>query len=767
MLSRFLYWSEADIIDSPHSDLYVTAQIWADSKPLGVSQRTSYKAFQNQRKWNEWLTFPVKYSSLPLNAVLAITVWDISPSDRKENNKGYNVPFGGTTVPIFEPDGLLNTGRQKCRLYRRTAADGMSTNTTPSIEPPDRRRASSNAVAKDERTTDEDDLDRLEKLLKKHDMGEIPRVEWLDQIFYREFERRRQAALLQSQRRVQQRAAAAMAAAPDGADLDISIYDGDYTLHIELPRFNSPIVFCDHEYPAPPISSARQHGPLGTSNILRPPPQVEFGPGINGAGDGPATAMGRIARVYDPEVGQRTNPAESKHRTLVRSPRTIDMDRDQKPSAKYRDELNRIMEYSPTHELSTTEKDLLWKYRQHLTRDKRALTKFVKSVSWHDPIEARQAVQLLPKWSEIDVDDALELLGPTFDNAAVRAYAVDRLKKADDEDLLLYLLQLVQALKFERLPSEEEGIDPQDSSLAKFLIFRATRSFMLGNYLHWYLMTECDDTNPEQRNEHRKLYARVEFEFMTELLKLPDGPEQRKILLRQGELVTVLSKISKDIRFGKEGRDAKVVNLKKYMADSKNDLMTFDPPLPLPLDPAVSIVGCYPEESAVFKSSLFPLLINFKTSDGKRYPIIFKTGDDLRQDQLVIQIITLMDKLLRKENLDLKLTPYRILATSSNAGAVQFVPSSSLQAAYSKHHGSILAYLRSHNPDPKEPYGVRKEAMETYVKSCAGYCVITYILGVGDRHSDNLLITPDGKLIPPFESFKYSSKNAVTDMQLP
>jgi phosphatidylinositol 3-kinase len=120
----------------------------------------------------------------------------------------------------------------------------------------------------------------------------------------------------------------------------------------------------------------------------------------------------------------------------------------------------------------------------------------------------------------------------------------------------------------------------------------------------------------------------------------------------------------------------------------------------------------------VFKSSLSPLRLNFKTIDTARpnYPIIFKTGDDLRQDQLVIQIVTLMDKLLLKENLDLKLTPYKIIATGVDHGAVQFIESVSLNTAIAK-GGSILGYLKNNNPSPTAEYGVRKEVMETYVRS--------------------------------------------------
>lgn len=748
---------------SLNPDLYVTVQLWADSKPLTVPVQTAYRSFKNARTWNEWLELPFTIATLPFNSQLAITVWDLSPTGGKGAQE-HAIPFGGTTVPLFDKDNTLHKGRQKCRLYRHKAADGYSLSTTPS-NPRPRRRGTRVGNPGYGNTPEEDELARLEKLFKKHEMGEIPRVDWLDSLVFKAVEKKRQEA--ESATRISLKASrqaqttkhniprnridtdsSSSATGGDEATEMEDVEDKRFMLIIDFPRFDFPIVFTDFEYAPPPISSQVHHTP-STSNInLKPPPEVQLGPGINGTGSGVGGEdlnAPPLISVYDPEVGAKDNPAESKHRRLVRSHRTGVLDRDLKPNAKIRDELNTIMSFGPTQELKGEEKDLIWKFRHHLTRDKRALTKFVKSVAWQDQGEARQAVQILPKWTEIDVDDALELLGPTFDNPAVRAYAVDRLRDSDDDELLLYLLQLVQALKFEKISPEINDGSTRDSSLARFLITRGTNNPMLGNYLHWYLMVECDDRSPDQVKEHRKLFTKVEFDFMSELMQTPEGPERRKILLRQGELVTVLSKISKEIRFSREDRPRKVQRLKKFLADPKNELMTFDPPLPLPLDPSISIVSCYPEESMVFKSTLYPLLIHFKTSDGKKYPIIFKTGDDLRQDQLVIQIISLMDRLLRKENLDLKLSPYRILATSANAGAVQFIGSMSLAAASTKYRGSILAYLKANNPDDKADLGVRKETMDTFVKSCAGYCVITYLLGVGDRHLDNLLLAPDGK----------------------
>lgn len=706
-------------------------------------------------RWNEWLTLPINYSALPLSAQIALTVWDLSPAGG-ENANGHAVPFGGTTIRLFDKDNQLQKGRQKCHLHRRRAADGLDDSSTPSIfakkSSSDKAKSPIGDIVAEEA---EEELERLEKLFKKHEMGELSREPWLDQLVFRAIEKKslqasslsiRSAQKKQTNRKVQHTSAdiSSDLQKKEATDDVSDAHDENFVLFIELPRFDFPIVFADHEYVPAPMSLL-QHLSTSQSNIiLKPPPEVQLGPGIN-ASDDTTGYGGRLVKICDPEVGTRDNPAESKHRRLVRSYRSGMLDKDLKPNAKVRDELNNIITYSPSHPLTPEEKDLVWKFRHHLSRDKRALTKFVKSVNWNIQSESRQAVQILLKWNEVDVDDALELLGPTFDHVAVRAYAVDRLRKADDHELLLYLLQLVQALKFEHIVPESSETSSTDSSLASFLISRATKNFMLGNYLHWYLMVECSDQSEAQGPVNRKLYAKVEYDFMSELVKTEEGIETRKVLLRQGELITILSRISEDIKVSREGISRKVEHVKHYLADPKNELINIDPPLPMPLDPSILITGMDPTSTAVFKSSLFPIMMTFKTTTNQRYQILFKSGDDLRQDQLVIQIITLMDQLLQKENLDLRLSPYRILATGATAGAVQFVHSMSLQSIAKKYKGnSVLAYLKSHSPDDKAALGVRKEALDTFVKSCAGYCVITYLLGVGDRHLDNLLLAPDG-----------------------
>ncbi len=48
-------------------------------------------------------------------------------------------------------------------------------------------------------------------------------------------------------------------------------------------------------------------------------------------------------------------------------------------------------------------------------------------------------------------------------------------------------------------------------------------------------------------------------------------------------------------------------------------------------------------------------------------------------------------------------------------------------------HKTIVSYFHQFHPDEEGPFGITAACLETFVKSCAGYCVIMYILGVGDR----------------------------------
>lgn len=74
-----------------------------------------------------------------------------------------------------------------------------------------------------------------------------------------------------------------------------------------------------------------------------------------------------------------------------------------------------------------------------------------------------------------------------------------------------------------------------------------------------------------------------------------------------------------------------------------------------------------------------------------RLQVIIKSGDDLRQDQLIMQMISLMDSLLKRVNLDLRLKPYGILATGPKQGLVQFVSGSQpISSVLSSYNGSIL-----------------------------------------------------------------------------
>lgn len=187
-------------------------------------------------------------------------------------------------------------------------------------------------------------MERLELLFKKHEMGELPENKWLDPLMFRQIEKLQHSSL-RSRIQAQQADARNLERQPTGSPTDRTVSKGEesdggiFYLYIEFPRFDHPVVFADQEYPAPQFSDIQSSS---TSDILlKPPPEVSYGPGIGGNGNPPdALTIGPLIRIYDPEVGPRENPVEIKHRRLLRSNRLGVVDRDLKPNAQMRDALN-------------------------------------------------------------------------------------------------------------------------------------------------------------------------------------------------------------------------------------------------------------------------------------------------------------------------------------------------------------------------------------------------------------------------------------------
>ncbi|KAJ8782140.1 hypothetical protein J1605_010401 [Eschrichtius robustus] len=298
--------------------------------------------------------------------------------------------------------------------------------------------------------------------------------------------------------------------------------------------------------------------------------------------------------------------------------------------------------------------------------------------------------------------------------------AIEKLKLSEGKslegqlDLINYIDVTQQDGKSSFVPLEEEFI----MVVSKYGIKVSTSD--------QYVIVECEDQDTQQRDpKTHEMYLNVMRRFSQALLKGDKSVRvMRSLLAAQQTFVDRLVHLMKAVQRESGNRKKKNERLQALLGDNEKMNLSDVELIPLPLEPQVKIRGIIPETATLFKSALMPAQLFFKTEDGGKYPVIFKHGDDLRQDQLILQIISLMDKvnitLLRKENLDLKLTPYKVLATSTKHGFMQFIQSVPVAEVLDT-EGSIQNFFRKYAPSENGPNGISAEVMDTYVKSCGKF----------------------------------------------
>lgn len=141
----------------------------------------------------------------------------------------------------------------------------------------------------------------------------------------------------------------------------------------------------------------------------------------------------------------------------------------------------------------------------------------------------------------------------------------------------------------------------------------------------------------------------------------------------------------------------------------------------------------------VLESASRPLLVKYKTQDGAFRSFLYKR-QDVRPDAIVCNLVSYLHYYLSQEHYNFPIKTYQVIPISSHCGVVEVVEDSFTLSDVLR-QGSIASFLLRSNPDK-----TADQLIETYSNSLAFWLMLTYILGVGDRHLDNILLHKSGTL---------------------
>ncbi|CDR95416.1 phosphatidylinositol 3-and 4-kinase domain containing protein, putative [Babesia bigemina] len=412
--------------------------------------------------------------------------------------------------------------------------------------------------------------------------------------------------------------------------------------------------------------------------------------------------------------------------------------------------------------------ELVWRYQRLMSLSGSALSTFLRFVDWSSPTECYAAIRAMYAWQEPCLGTLLELVSrdfaPPHVPKEVQEYACDLLiRKYTTKKLVRFLPQLVVA--------------PGSRRVIHHLIEACRTDHEIAIRMYWALESwDKPITRPSHEMTHflGVIQAGGESQGVFHAIK-----SQR--LLRQR--LNFLMQQLKSTSHGHTGRSATLAGalqsedvrelfhgLGTCMGSDAN--VRFNVQLPLFSNPSFWIRSIDTGRCSVVKTSHDPLLLAFYVSDiaaaqqgldsasslaehtgtkissqreghlHMRY-VMFKNSDDLRLDQLCQQIVKVADVLLRRHGVESYIKSYEVTPTSSRDGFVEFLMETKSLSAVMADHGSVEAYVLGDNPSLVDALTKRLN----FVGSLASYSALTYLLGIGDRHNDNLIVSRSGHVV--------------------
>jgi len=359
---------------------------------------------------------------------------------------------------------------------------------------------------------------------------------------------------------------------------------------------------------------------------------------------------------------------------------------------------NRIPLYPIHSKISLKDRDKIFESMDYIlsTKETKYFGVLVKCIPY------QYTLSLINRLNIIDLTPItiLECLYQT-DNYSLQAYLTKRFISLEDKEIIHYLPQFVNLMHN----------SPIFSPMSYYLLLKASRNIYICNYLFWELF------------QYESIYLRILIEIMSE------------------SLYKKFRKSVEAISFIKECGCIDYINNISYEG------------MILPIDPMFNVKKIVKEKCKLIKSNTRPFLLVFEDENGNQKKVIFKKGDDMRIDKYALQLFNILEDIWIDENIPLK--PYDIITFSKDCGMIEVVEdsltSAEIQRGFQKSslsftnafsNEALYEWLREKNSNDYIFENVRR----TFFRSCAGYCVATYLLGIGDRHNDNIMCTSYGRV---------------------
>ena len=209
------------------------------------------------------------------------------------------------------------------------------------------------------------------------------------------------------------------------------------------------------------------------------------------------------------------------------------------------------------------------------------------------------------------------------------------------------------------------------SELGVFLIERAiVQPALIGIPFFWCCKVEF-------RSAHcRGRYAKYIHEY-----KLRCGKQQLTLLDRQDRLWSetgVFQKVAAAVYAQKGKSKSKILETLHMQLEGIIKNHELPEIFELPLDPRIRVKMPIVKKCRVMSSAKLPLWLTFENAEPgyEKVMVMFKAGDDLRQDTMVLQLMRVMDSMWRSQNKQLFMSPYKCMATWHDGGLLEIVKNS-------------------------------------------------------------------------------------------